>query len=91
MIEDFIFIVLEKAIIYVVIPLVILFIIVGMPYFIWASVQSYRSCGKWEYKIVHQDAWVQYIPMTVGKVTTMTPIYHPAGNYQKSVCVSPKK
>lgn len=34
----------------------------------------------------HQDSWTQFIPMTVGKITTLMPIYHAAYDYQVEIC-----
>lgn len=45
-----------------------------------------EHCAKWEYKMVHQNAWTQFI--WSGK--TMIPIYHAARDVDRKVCVQPK-
>lgn len=86
MIEDTLFWILEKTVFYIFLPLLLLFLFVGIPALIWYSYQEYNRCDKWESKIVHQEPWTQYV--LVGKV--MTPIYHPAKDVRENVCVKPK-
>jgi len=49
--------------------------------------ETNKRCGRWETKIVHQNAYTTWVYS--GKV--MTPIYHPAGDYERSVCVEVKQ
>ena len=74
---------------------IILIIIVGfliliLGSIIWNAIETEKHCARWENKIVHQDAYTQFIPQTVGKITTMTPIYHSAREVEQRVCVEPK-
>lgn len=80
--EDIAFWVFEKFMI-ILLVLFLLFIIVGIPVLIWGSIQENKHCAEWEYRVVHQEAFYQYI--WTGKV--MVPVYHPAANVQKNVCV----
>ncbi len=89
MFEDFLFNILEKLLIYVFLPLFLIFMVVfvvALPFMVWNSIQEANHCAKWENKIVHQESYYTYV--YTGKV--MVPIYHPAGNYDKSVCVEIK-
>ena len=64
---------------------VITILLIGI--LIFVAYQNNKCCERFESKIVHQEAWTQWV--SNGK--TMSPIYHPAGNYNKKVCVEPKK
>lgn len=53
---------------------------------IFSTWETSKHCAVWENKIVHQAAYTTWI--FAGK--TMIPIYHPAGDYDQSVCTKPK-
>jgi hypothetical protein len=68
-----------------------LLLLIGLPAaLIFRDYQLNKNCAMWQDKIVHQDAYTQFIPMWSGKMMFMMPIYHAAGDYQQSVCVKPK-
>lgn len=53
----------------------------------WNGYQEIRRCAKWEKKIVHQEAYTQWIYSG----NTMIPINHPARNVEMDVCVQSRK
>lgn len=64
--------------------LLLLILLVGQLISVYKNVEN---CSRWETKIVHQDAWTQYV--WSGKI--MVPIYHAARDYNQEVCVERKK
>jgi hypothetical protein len=53
---------------------------------VFSTCKEYRCCERFEKKVVHQEAWTQWV--SNGK--TMYPIHHPEGDHYKNVCVKPK-
>lgn len=53
---------------------------------IFQDMETNKHCGLWERKMVHQNAYTTFI--WSGKI--MIPIYHPAGDYESTVCTQPK-
>ena len=64
----------------------ILVIVVPLIIAITIATGEEKNCAKYEYKIVHQEAWTQFIWM--GKF--MSTIHHPAGDYYQNVCTQSK-
>lgn len=66
-----------------------LFVLVGVIVIIaliFQDMETNKHCGLWERKMVHQNAYTTFI--WSGKI--MIPIYHPAGDYERTVCTQPK-
>jgi hypothetical protein len=70
----------------VVVWTIITLMVVGAGSAIYGVIEESSHCGRWQNKIVHQEAYVSFI--WTGKV--MVPIQHTASDYERSVCVEPK-
>lgn len=68
------------------VSIVTLFLVLVVGVIVWQVVETVKHCSRWEERVVHQEAYTQYV--WTGKL--MVPIYHPAGDYNRSVCVEPK-
>lgn len=73
-------------------PIVFTVFIIGVLIFttflaIKGRMEEKKCCARFEEKIVHQDEWTQVV--LVGK--TAQTIYHPAGDYERNVCVEVKE
>lgn len=55
-------------------------------FFLFYTNQENAHCAKWETKWTHQEAHTTFV--WNGKF--MTPIFHPAKDYQRKVCVEAK-
>lgn len=63
-----------------------LFVFVGIPLLIYGEFRENQHCKTWEERVVHQEAWTEFI----WNGQMMAPIPHPAGDVTKKVCLEPK-
>lgn len=73
----------------ILLPLFVIFLvllIIAIPFFIYSFYKEESCCIKKENKLVHQEAYTSYVMS--GKV--MVPLFHPAMDVFKDVCVKSK-